>query len=62
MDVEKNLGMLIQPIAPLEMTAKEKSNLFYTSEGYQRILDYRVAEILITAVVFGTILFVRLRH
>ena len=49
-------------MASIEMSAKEKSNLFYTSEAYQRILDYHVSEILITTIVFGIILFVRYHH
>jgi hypothetical protein len=62
MNVEKNLSTPVQPTATPERSAKEKSNLFYTSEGYQRILDYRVSEILLTTIIFGVILFVRLHR
>jgi hypothetical protein len=62
MNVENNLSMPVQQMATPEPSAKEKSNLFYTSEGYQRILDYRVSEIILTTIIFGVILFVRLHR
>ncbi|HXC96870.1 MAG TPA: hypothetical protein VNU92_14305 [Edaphobacter sp.] len=59
MNVEKNS---ISPVEPAVLTGKEKSGLHYTTESYQKILDYHVSEILLTTIVFGIILLVRLYH
>ncbi len=61
MNAEKNPIMPIDP-ASRELSGKEKSGLHYTSESYQKILDYHVSEILLTTIVFGIILLLRLHH
>ncbi len=61
-NVEKNSIMPIDPVAATELRGKEKSGLHYTSESYQKILDYHVSEILLTTIVFGVILLIRLYH
>ncbi len=61
MNVEKNVAMPIES-APRELSAKEKSQLHYTSESYQKILDYHVSEIILTTIIFGVILLIRLHH
>jgi hypothetical protein len=62
MNAENNLAMAVEPTATFERSATEESNLFYTSAAYHRILDYRIPEILLTTIVFGVILFIRLHH
>jgi hypothetical protein len=34
----------------------------HTSDPYQKILDYHVGEILLTTIIFGVILLLRLHH
>ncbi len=58
MNQEKIASMSPDP----ETSVRNDSNLHYTSESYQRILDYHVSEILLTTIVFGIILLVRLHH
>jgi len=43
-------------------SSRKDPSLHYTSESYQKILDYHVSEILLTTIVFGIILLVRLHH
>jgi len=54
--------MPIDPLTPVERSGKETSGLHYTSESYQKILDYHVSEILLTTIVFGIILLLRFHH
>jgi len=61
-NVEKNPAMPIDPLTPVERSGKETSGLHYTSESYQKILDYHVSEILLTTIVFGIILLLRFHH
>jgi hypothetical protein len=60
--IEKNATMPIDPVSSMELLGKEKSGLHYTSESYQKILDYHVSEILLTTIVFGIILLLRFHH
>ena len=54
--------MPIEPLTPTERSGKESSGLHYTSESYQKILDYHVSEILLTTIVFGIIMLLRFHH
>jgi len=45
-----------------EASNQEESNLFYTSNSYQKILDYHVVEILLTTVVFGVVILLHLHR
>jgi uncharacterized membrane protein len=45
-----------------EVSGKEEDHFRYTSRSYQRILDYHVTEILLTTIIFGVILLLRLHH
>ena len=62
MNTEKNATMPLDPAIPTESSIQEESDLHYTSESYQKILDYHVSEILLTTIVFGIILLFRLHH
>jgi hypothetical protein len=57
---EKNSSATIDPI--IEASVQEESNVSYTSDSYQKILDYHIAEIFLTTVVFGVIVLLRLHH
>ena len=59
---EKNPSADTNPIVARETSALEKSYISYTSDSYQKILDYHVAEILLSTVVFGVILLLRLHR
>ena len=52
----------IDRIPPHEASGKEEPNLFYTSNSYQKILDYHVVEILLTTVVFGVVILLHLHR
>ena len=45
-----------------EAPAQQETNLRYTSDSYQKILDYHVGEILLTTIIFGVILLFRMHH
>jgi hypothetical protein len=53
--VEKNPSGNIDPTNPNQAPGQEESNISYTSDSYQKILDYHVVEIFLTTVVFGVI-------
>ena len=59
-NVEENASTSAHPTAT-ETSAQEENHLRYTSDSYQKILDYRVSEILLT-VIFGIILLLRLHR
>ena len=60
--VEKNPSANIDPIIPNETSGQEESKISYTSDSYQKILDYHVVEIFLTTVVFGVIVLLRLHR
>jgi hypothetical protein len=55
---EKNLSAT-DPVIAFEASALEDLNLSYTSDSYQKILDYRVVEILLTTAFLGIIVLLR---
>jgi len=59
-NVEKNTsaGSIVTTEAP----AQQESHLRYTSDSYQKILDYHVGEILLTTIIFGVIILLRFHH
>jgi DNA-directed RNA polymerase beta subunit len=61
-NVEKNASTAAGPIVASESSGHEKTHLRYTSDSYQKILDYHVGEILLTTIIFGVILLLRLHH
>jgi hypothetical protein len=62
----KNVNIETKAPMPLDQTTPnnvhEESEFRYTSESYQKILDYHVSEILLTTIVFGIILLLRFHH
>jgi hypothetical protein len=59
---EKIPSAALEPIIPSEPSGHEELNVSYTSDSYQKILDYRVVEILLTTVFFGAIVLLRLHR
>jgi hypothetical protein len=60
-NVEKNAPSA-GPVAPAETLSQEKPALHHTSNSYQKILDYHISEILLTTIIVGIILLLRLHH
>jgi hypothetical protein len=59
---EKSQSASIDPILPHEAAGQEELNISYTSDSYQKILDYHIAEIFLTTVLFGVIVLFRMHH
>ena len=59
---EKSSAATIDPVIPREASGQEEPNVSYTSDSYQKILDYHVAEIFLTTVVFGVIVLLRMHR
>lgn len=51
----------IDPIIPRKKSSQEDLHS-YTSDSYQKILDYHVVEIFLTTIVFGIIVLLRLHR
>lgn len=50
-------------IAPLIAPAgQEETRSFCISDSYQKVLDYHIAEIFLTTILFGVIILLRLHH
>jgi hypothetical protein len=49
-------------VAPHETPGQEEPILRYTSTSYQKILDFHVSEILLTTIILGLVLLLRLHH
>ena len=61
-NVKKNAPGTLSSGITTEALSKEETHLRYTSDSYQKILDYHVGEILLTTIIFGVILLLRLHH
>ncbi len=61
MYVEKNATTAANPIHG-EASAPEKSQALYPSTMYQKVLDYHVAEILLSTIVLAVIALLRLHR
>jgi hypothetical protein len=59
--IEKNVPTAVGSSTPGETSPQEKLHR-YTSNSYQRILDYHVSEILLTTIIIGVVLLLRLHH
>lgn len=60
MNVEKNVPTKGSSV--LSENSKREEHPSYASSSYQKILDYHVSEILLTTIIIGTILLLRLHH
>jgi hypothetical protein len=61
-NVEENVPTVAASIVTGEASAQEESQFRYTSSSYQKILDYHVSEILITTIIIGIVLLIRIHH
>jgi hypothetical protein len=61
-NVEKNVPSVAASIVTSEASIQEESQFRYTSSSYQKILDYHVSEILITTIIIGIVLLIRIHH
>ena len=61
-NVEKNVPAALGSIVTREAPAQPEPQLRYTSDSYQKILDYHVGEILLTTIIFGVIILLRFHH
>jgi hypothetical protein len=61
-NAEKKAAIAVNSIAPRETSSQEEPALRYTSSSYQKILDYHVSEILLTTIILGVVLLLRLHH
>jgi hypothetical protein len=62
MSVNKTAPAKVDPIAPSEAVLREDTRDSYTSDTYQKVLDYHVAEILLSTIVLAVIALLRLHH
>ena len=62
MNVEKNVPTKAASIVSPEVKVREENHPRYASSSYQKILDYHVSEILLTTIIIGAILLLRLHH
>ncbi len=62
MSVNKNVSTIIDPSSSINSPFHENKEFSYASEAYQKVLDYRVAEILLSAIVLAVITVLRLHH
>ena len=63
-NAEKNVHPAVASVVSKEAPVQEKNYIEknyirYTSDSYQKILDYHVSEILLTTIIFGIILLLR---
>jgi hypothetical protein len=58
---EKSSLAIDHVIAP-QATGEERPRTSYISDSYQKVLDYHLAEIFLTTVVFGVIILLRLHR
>jgi hypothetical protein len=59
---EKSNLAIVDQIIAIQATGEEKPRISYISDSYQKVLDYHIAEIFLTTVVFGVIVLLRLHH
>lgn len=62
MSVNKTAPAKADAIAPSEAALREDTRDSYASDTYQKVLDYHVAEILLSTIVLAVIALLRLHH
>ncbi len=61
MSPSKNVSTAAEPLRSAD-TAPEDKQYRYTSDTYQKVLDYHVAEILLSTIVLAIIALLRIHH
>ena len=62
MNAEKKSAISADSIVSPQPSSQEEPGIRYTSTSYQKILDYHVSEILLTTIILGVVLLLRLHH
>jgi hypothetical protein len=62
MFAKKNQSATTNTIRPREASDSDKSKALYPSSMYQKVLDYHVAEILLSTIVLAVIALLRLHR
>ena len=62
MNAEKNELTAVDSVTRRETFGQEDTGSHHTSDPYQKILDYHIGEILLTTIIFGVIVLLRLHH
>jgi hypothetical protein len=58
----KNVSTATEDLRCTDKTAHEDRQYRYTSDTYQKVLDYHVAEILLSTIALAVITILRLHH
>ena len=61
MSVPKNVSSAAESIRSIDQATEDK-RYRYTTDTYQKVLDYHVAEILLSTIVLAVIALLRLHH
>ena len=56
------IAPVIAPLIAAPTAGREEVNISPISDCYQKVLDYHIAEIFLTTIVFGVIVLLRLHH
>jgi hypothetical protein len=62
MSTPTNVSHAAEPLRTVDRATQEDNRYQYTSDGYQKVLDYHVAEILLSTIVLAVIALLRLHH
>ena len=62
MNVKETASTPIESTGPGKASSQEHAPISPTSSSYQMILDYHVSEILLTTIIIGVVLLLRLHH
>ena len=62
MNAEKKAVISVDSVVSPRPSSQEEPDTRYTSTSYQKILDYHVSEILLTTIILGVVLLLRLHH
>ena len=55
-------NLAIDQVMAVQAIGEENPKISYISDSYQKVLDYHIAEIFLTTVVFGVIVLLRLHR
>jgi hypothetical protein len=62
MSTPTNVSHAAEPLRSVDQATAEDNCYRYTSDTYQKVLDYHVAEILLSTIVLAVIALLRLHH
>jgi hypothetical protein len=62
MSTPTNVSHATESLRSIDQGTTEDNSYRYTSDGYQKVLDYHVAEILLSTIVLAVIALLRLHH